>query len=260
MRAFAICGTAAVTIMVSACAIQPNDPFAFYPEVTIPDDGNHYIVPRTSNDIYLRPHLLSPEIGRIFSTSSSPKVVRVYSKLKNSWGNRDWWEVRHQGQRGYIMTSGSPSLEPYIGTDLPSSRDILGGYEDKTLLITGVSPSLPNSASGVDARIGIINPSAGATIKYVRYEISPYNRVGDRVRGTIKKSDRARLRSTGPIEGNGLESWANWKNVFYNNSIICMELNSVEITYMDDSSDHFTGNDLASILHSDTNNDCSYIE
>lgn len=260
MRPFSMCVIAAMTVVISACTVQPSDRFAFNPDVTIPDDGNHYIVPRTSTDIHSRPHRSSPEIGSIFSTGSSPRVVQVYSRLETSSGNSFWWEVRHQDQIGYISTFDSPTLTPFIGTELPPNMDILSGYNGDTLLITGVRPSRPNSAGGVDARIGIINPENGATVKYVRYDISPYNRVGDRVLGRIKNNDQARLRATGPIEGGGSEDWSVWENVFYNNSITCIELNSVEITYMDDSSRHFSGEDLASILHSDVNNNCSYME
>lgn len=253
------CGVAGGAI--AGCAATSNgtgsaDRFTFEPDVELPDQDGYYVVPRTRERVYSRPTRRAPEIGKIYSTQTSPRVVEVFSVKEQEYSN--WWEVEHEGRKGYISTPKIESLRPYIPTALPPSMDQFNGYEDDRLLITGVEPSRPNTAGGVDIQVGAMNPDSGEKLKYIRYWVSPFNAVGDKVQGETRRRDEAALRVTGPVEADGDEDWSTWKNVFYNSSIVCAEINKVEITYMDDSRDTWVGDELKEIILAHMQNDCSY--
>lgn len=99
--------------------------------------------------------------------------------------------------------------------------------------------SFPNSVGGVNVGIDVTNLS-NKTIKYLRFNVSAYNAVGDKVRGEISRSSSANIYATGPFVANGFNSLS-WSNVWYNNSIRCTEITSMIIEYMDGSKRTYTG-------------------
>ncbi|TET22902.1 MAG: hypothetical protein E3J71_04790 [Candidatus Stahlbacteria bacterium] len=109
------------------------------------------------------------------------------------------------------------------------------------IVITSIYPSRPNFAGGVDVHITFINKS-DRTFKYVYFEVSPYNAVGDRVSSEIGDKCFTFLKSTGPYKpGYGSKSGYYWGNVWYNHSIRSIKLNTVEIDYMDGTHEEFVG-------------------
>lgn len=101
------------------------------------------------------------------------------------------------------------------------------------VVITDIFPDGPNSIGGVNVVIYFLNTS-DKPIKYITYEVVPYNRVRDIVGSEIGGKRKASLRKTGPIAPNE-KSRAEWKNVWYNSTIECARLTGMNIDFMDGS-------------------------
>jgi hypothetical protein len=129
------------------------------------------------------------------------------------------------------------------------------------ILITRLQRTSPNSAGGVDVRVNYANTS-GKRFKYVVFTVKPFNAVGDLVSSDIGSKVFARLNDTGPIKTrenwdyHGGQDGGLWANVWYNNSISCIELVGVEITYMDGDKISFDKDGISSILVSSISNSC----
>ena len=128
-----------------------------------------------------------------------------------------------KSRRGKIVFSNKSKTTPYEAA-------INAG---KTFLITYSDTGYPNSAAGVDAYINVVNLSS-KNIKYIKYQVTPYNAVGDVQRGTVRRRSISKLSDTGPY-GPQTKIPGTWENVWYNSTITCMVINSVRIEYMDGS-------------------------
>lgn len=107
-------------------------------------------------------------------------------------------------------------------------REATGGGP---LFITEIHSTLPHSAGGVHARISFENVS-DKRIKYVRFSATAYNGVGDKVSCEIHRSHTRMLLSTGPYLPWSHET-SYWENVWYNHSIVCIEIQIVSVEFMD---------------------------
>ena len=67
--------------------------------------------------------------------------------------------------------------------------------ETKPILVGNLTTYKPNSAGGVDVRIQFWNNSQ-QTIKYVYFDVTPYNRVGDKTRSEVGGKSLLSLRVT----------------------------------------------------------------
>ncbi len=134
------------------------------------------------------------------------------------------------------------------------------------IVVTKIYPSFPNSAGGVDAHVNFVNTSR-KTFKYVVFEVIPYNRVGDVAPSEIGYKSTARLQATGPhkpmtsffesVYKSALDMDGYWENVWYNSTIRCIEVHSVEITYMDGSTECFSGAEVSKVIAEGVKNSCS---
>jgi hypothetical protein len=128
------------------------------------------------------------------------------------------------------------------------------------VVITAIYSGRPDFAGGVDAHINFVNTSS-RTLKYVILEATPYNRVGDIAASEIGRKTTARLEGTGPYapgRGNfGLFGNPYWTNVWYNHTIRCIEVNSVEVVYMDGSRESFVGEKMSNVIAEGVTNSCS---
>ncbi|NNU77577.1 hypothetical protein [Clostridium estertheticum] len=103
------------------------------------------------------------------------------------------------------------------------------------LRVTSLYPSAPNSADGVDLNIAWENCSS-KVIKYITFEVVPYNAVGDVQTCNIRGKSNFRGKVTGPIYIGGTDGGGSlWECAWYNNTITSVKLVGVNITYMDDS-------------------------
>ena len=100
-----------------------------------------------------------------------------------------------------------------------------------------------NSAGGVSVRITFQNDTQ-KTIKYVYFDVVPYNAVKDAQRCTISGKTKAELSFTGPIEPGAVCRNIYWENIWYNRTITTLDLVMVEVLYMDGSSEKLTGADI----------------
>lgn len=119
---------------------------------------------------------------------------------------------------------------------------------DKVLEIYKVNAKEPNSAGGVDVLFYAKNKS-DKDIKYITFEIQPYNAVDDEVKCEISNLSIRRCELTGPISA-GFKFDKAFENVWYNKTISYAKLLSIDIEYMDDSKDTISTNELK--LLSDT--------
>lgn len=107
---------------------------------------------------------------------------------------------------------------------------------DITFMIVGVISYLPNAAGGVDVHI-LKRYTNNKSIKYIRYEVEPYNAVGDKVFSSIGNKGITWLKETGPVPPTEtypmIVDMSTFGTVWYNHSLSCMELLTVEVEYMD---------------------------
>lgn len=90
-----------------------------------------------------------------------------------------------------------------------------------------------DAANGIDVSISFQNVF-DKTIKYVDFEITPYNRVDDIARSTIGGRSRTTVQSVDYIQPNQMKK-AFWRAVWYNPSISYIKINSVKVTFKDNS-------------------------
>lgn len=101
--------------------------------------------------------------------------------------------------------------------------------------IISLYTSNPNSAGGVDLHIIFRNNSA-KSIKYITFEVIPYNAVGDAQYCEIRDYSNYRGQVTGPINPGATYGYGYlWECAWYNNTIVKAKLISVNITYTDSS-------------------------
>lgn len=117
-----------------------------------------------------------------------------------------------------------------------------------------ISTSKPNSAGGVDTRIRFKVGTQGI-IKYARFTAVPYNPVGDVMTSSIDNESEKTLTLTGPLEPNRFVG-GRWKDVWYNNTISCIEITTVEIEFMNDVTEIYSGERVKSVLQSPELNRC----
>ena len=89
-----------------------------------------------------------------------------------------------------------------------------------------------NSVGGLDVYIDVKNKSKEHTIKYIHYNLSFYNAVGDKIYCEIKRDDNVTLTHTGPINPGKTKDDAYWDACFYNTTYgntLCF--NWIEIEY-----------------------------
>ena len=103
--------------------------------------------------------------------------------------------------------------------------------------IYGLETSEPNTAGGVDVNIRFSNDS-DKTIKYIYFNVTPYNAVDDVVSSEIGDRNTVSLELTGPIEpSDRFDSdtfiSVSTENAWYNTNIKYAKLESVRIIYMD---------------------------
>lgn len=103
----------------------------------------------------------------------------------------------------------------------------------KIIKVQSVYTSAPNSAGGVDVHTIWTNKSK-KTIKYISFEWTPYNAVGDVVYSEIGNESRKGGRVTGPIKPGQTYGYGTyWECFWYNNTIKKAMLMEIEIDYMD---------------------------
>lgn len=147
------------------------------------------------------------------------------------------------------VSSQQQALNNYVLSEV--QKDISEGLP---LSISGFGVDDINSVGGVEIMAAAINLSP-KTIKYLTYDFTPYNSVGDVQRGEIRRRSKASVYTTGPYaQYEPIVSY--WENVWYNSDIKCIVLSRVEIEYMDGTSVTFGSSQVQNILIPSVRNNC----
>lgn len=116
---------------------------------------------------------------------------------------------------------------------------------NQPLVIKSFYPTYPNSAGGVSI-YPIIENISDKAIKYISITVTPYDTVGEQAFSEIRNESTEKLKMTGPFKPGYdttgfLEGFSQkyFSNVWYNYHIKCVELNSIEITFMDNSTMYY---------------------
>lgn len=117
--------------------------------------------------------------------------------------------------------------------------------------VTKLQVSKPNSVGGVSVYIGFKNMS-DKVIKYITFEVVPYNAVGDIMRCEIRDYANFGCQATGPYatgEGIAGNNSAYWDCAWYNSTIASIQLRGIDIEYMDGTSVSLSGNELNYVIY-----------
>lgn len=98
-----------------------------------------------------------------------------------------------------------------------------------------------NSACGVDLKIKLKN-NYDATIKYIIFNVTPQNAVGDDVASSYE-SQMVPCKITGPIESQkSYEGY--WENKWYNSTIVSAKITEIRIEYINGELIRITGDNI----------------
>ena len=100
-----------------------------------------------------------------------------------------------------------------------------------TMQNISIWPTLPNSAGGVDVSICFQNTSI-REIKYVTFEVTPYNAVDDPISSEVGSTSTTTLRYTGPLAGGTFGS-GTWDSVWYNGTFAYALIDGLTVEYTD---------------------------
>lgn len=117
------------------------------------------------------------------------------------------------------------------GQPIPGHIEIVGGGQKQWT-------EGPDSAGGTGVKIFIKNDSE-KTIKYVSFEVIPYNAVNDVAPSEIGGKTNQWLTITGPINPGADHMEAQWESIWYNSTIKRVEIRTIEVEYMDGSKETF---------------------
>lgn len=126
------------------------------------------------------------------------------------------------------QAAASESRKAEIASKVEASR-----VAGNPLMVSSVSV-VRNSAGGQEPGVSFYNTS-GKTIKYVTFNTAFYNPVGDKPKCNITGVSTARLKSVGPFE-HGSYRPEFWKSSIYYDGTCCIEIGSVEIDFIDGTS------------------------
>jgi hypothetical protein len=121
----------------------------------------------------------------------------------------------------------------YFARDAQVSRAIEIRQAGLPVIVT-VKTDRPNSASGVDLHVQFRNIS-DKTIKYFDFTAQPFNAVGDAQTCSIRRNTIFNGRDTGPFAPNAESMTGYFDSAWYNSTIVCAKLKTIEITFMDGS-------------------------
>ena len=89
----------------------------------------------------------------------------------------------------------------------------------------------PNSVGGASVMYSLRNISS-KPVKYINLHLVPYNSVGDAVPSEVGGKKDAWVKFTGPLASMEF-TYPTWSNVWYNHSLKCVQLEEMEVVFMD---------------------------
>jgi len=140
------------------------------------------------------------------------------------------------------VDAGNPELQAAISANVPAFAYRVTLYK-------------PDSAGGVSAKVTLRNLT-GQPLKYMRATVTPYNAVGDVQRSQIGGYSSRQITKTGPIKVGGFGD-PSGKKLWYNETITCATVDSIELVYMDGTIEKLDSKPLLeTALSSEVSRDC----
>ena len=127
----------------------------------------------------------------------------------------------------------------YICSCAVNSDDLLKAQAlGVPVVIHHLTVGAPNYASGMPVNIGFSNAS-NKSIKYLDFEVEPFNQYGDPQVSEIGNKSLAKLRFSSmlvqpnQLVGGEFLGYPRWENVWYNRAIYCVKIAKLTVTYID---------------------------
>ena len=175
------------------------------------------------------------EASKAFENGEHEKVITITTQL-----HKDFPSSPEDKEAQELLVKSQAALDAKAAELALSAQERVR----EIIRVTSVRPSKPNSAGGVDLYVDWVNNS-DKTIKYIVFVVEPYNAVGDIVKCDIRGESTFRGKETGPYDkGQGSKKGTYWECPWYNYSITRVELNQIEIEYMDSTKATITGDDV----------------
>ena len=127
-------------------------------------------------------------------------------------------------------------------------QKILAGQSARNPIIVDSYRIKMDSADGVEVFISFFNNS-GKTLKYVDFEVTPYNRVDDIARSTIVGTSTTTIQVVDYIEPSQKYD-AHFPPVWYNSTISYIKINSIKVTFRDGSTAVIPQKDIQTVFKS----------
>lgn len=125
------------------------------------------------------------------------------------------------------------------------------------LIISGAKVTEINSADGVSIALVWAHIIPDKTVKYLDVYITPFNAVGDPVKCSVRGNSQFKGRVTGPVYFDYEFQNSVWENAWYNNTVLCVKVDRVDVFYMDGSK-YIYINELPKLYGDQFKNDCSF--
>ncbi len=180
-----------------------------------------------------------------------------------------YWKVRHDGLEGWVMrvfVDEGADAEAFKRMVAENGRLTADGQGDrwdwrseregKTLLVTDLGVHPPNSAGGISVFYAVAHLDSASTLRDIALRVTPYDAAGKRQTGRNSGVSTRQLRRFGPLSvGDGVRQF-DFENVWYNEDIVCVVVERIDVTYTDGRRASFVRN-VADALSRRIDNDCA---
>jgi len=128
-----------------------------------------------------------------------------------------------------------------LDTDLTRAKK-----SQKPIFVRSVQPTDPASYGAVSPAAEFFNTSY-KTYKYVKFDVTAYNRVGDVIHRDYDEAPVVTLRFTGPLPSRRTPGETVWRKISYSDTAVCFELKRIGIEHMDGTSLTIEGPELSNV-------------
>lgn len=173
--------------------------------------------------------------------SCAPAVAMLAPKSRTWDFNSLKWNTIMKTSRGLNKVIGLALCAGILSSCAAGVSNIQDN--EAPVRLSHLSAGPPDYAGGIGARMSFSNVGDKA-IKYLRFTAAPYNRVGDLQKSDIGGHSEYVLEVQGPLEpgqsrGSEFFGYVRWERLWYNRSIVCLELVRMELIFMDDTTRTF---------------------
>ena len=113
-----------------------------------------------------------------------------------------------------------------------------------------------DAVGGVSAYMKIVNPNSGSALKYAKFSLRLYNRVGDTLSSSIGGETTTGITYTGPLDAGTPAKELRWDPLWYNHSGACIKILSMSVEFMNGKRQSYSGTALRAAMSPRLTNDC----